>query len=150
MSVEEPYVFVDTNVLVYAHDVSAGEKHERAAQLIAELWENRTGCLSVQVLEEFYVTVTRKVARPLDVETAVEIVEELTHWRVHAPRPADVIEAIRIHRQLSISLWDALIIQSAARLGCGALWSEDLNVGQLYVGVRVQNPFVSLRTNEAD
>ena len=143
MSAELAYAFVDTNVLVYAHDVTAGSKHERAIQLVSELWENRTGCLSTQVLEEFYVTVTRKVAHPLDAETAMQIVEELAHWRVHAPRAADVIEAIHIHRQYGLSLWDALVVWSAVCQGCEVLWSEDLNAGQVYAGVRVQNPFPS-------
>ena len=143
MSAEGSYAFVDTNILVYAHDSSAGAKHERAKQLLAELWGNRMGCLSIQVLVEFYVTVTRKVARPLDNEEAMQIVEELAHWRVHAPRAIDVIEAIRLHRQYNISLWDAFVIWSAASQSCAVLWSEDLNSGQLYAGVRVQNPFLA-------
>jgi predicted nucleic acid-binding protein len=103
MSVEATYAFVDTNVLVYAHDLTAGHKHERAAQLMADLWRNRTGCLSTQVLTEFYVIATRKVERPLDEQTATQVIEGLSHWRVQSPRPGDVIEAIRIHRQYNSS-----------------------------------------------
>jgi predicted nucleic acid-binding protein len=137
------YQFVDTNVLVYAHDTSAGLKHERARALIESLWESQSGCLSIQVLEEFYGTVTRKVARPLASEAAAQVVADLSAWRVHAPAVADVLEAIEIHRRYGISLWDALVIQSAARMGCQTLWSEDLSRGQIYAGIPVMNPFMA-------
>jgi predicted nucleic acid-binding protein len=135
--------FVDTNVLVYAHDVSAGPKYERALALIKSLWESQTGCLSIQVLEEFYVTVTRKVAWPLASETAAQIVTDLATWRVHAPEVDDVLDAITIHQRYGISFWDGLVIQSAARLGCQSIWSEDMNPGQVYAGIRVVNPFTA-------
>ena len=133
--------FVDTNILVYAHDETAGEKHHRARALLAELWESGNGCLSVQVLQEFFVTVTRKVPRPLDALSAAAIVADLSHWRVHSPGSEDVLNAIDSHRRDDISFWDAMIICSAASLGCGTLFSEDLNAGQRYDGVRVRNPF---------
>jgi predicted nucleic acid-binding protein len=133
--------FVDTNILIYAYDATAGVKHEQAKTLIAELWESRLGCLSIQVLQEFYVTVARKVARPLAGDVAAEVVADLAAWRVHAPIVEDVNQAIAIHRRYAISFWDAMIIRSAAQLGCATLWSEDLNAGQVYEGVRVGNPF---------
>jgi len=133
--------FVDTNVLVYAHDSTGGEKRDRARSILADLWESRDGCLSVQVLQEFFVNVTRKVPRPLDAGAAVEVVEDFSRWHVHSPGPGDVLSAIGIHRRNGISFWDAMIVWSAAELGCGVLYSEDLNPGQLYEGVRVHNPF---------
>ncbi|MCS5695349.1 PIN domain-containing protein [Desulfofundulus thermocisternus] len=133
--------FVDTNVLVYAHDLSAGEKHVRAKALVEELWQSGEGCLSVQVLQEFYVTVTQKARRPLAPETASRIVEYLSNWHVHTPNVGDVLEAIRIHQRYAISFWDAMIIRSAAALGCKVIWSEDMNPGQYYVEVKVINPF---------
>lgn len=133
--------FVDTNVLVYAHDTSAGKKHDRAKSLVAELWQSGNGCLSVQVLQEFYVTVTQKVHRPLAPETASRIIEYLSNWRVHAPDACDVLEAIRIQQRYAVSFWDAMIIRSAQALGCRAIWSEDLNPGQDYGEVKVINPF---------
>jgi len=141
MCAERVLQFVDANVLIYAYDVTAGAKHEQARALVAGLWESRDGCLSIQVLQEFYVTVTRKVARPLTANMAAEVVADLAAWRVHAPIVEDVNQAIAIHRRYAISFWDALIVRSAAQLGCTTLWSEDLHAGQVYEGVRVINPF---------
>ena len=133
--------FVDTSILVYAHDDSAGPKRDQARALIEQLWESRDGCLSVQVLQEFFVTVTRKIAKPLDAEVAREIVADLSRWRMHVPAPGDVLGAIGIHQRTGISFWDAMIVRSAAEVGSAVLYSEDLNPGQEYSGVRVENPF---------
>lgn len=133
--------FIDTNVLVYAHDVTAGDKHSRACTLLEELWDTRQGCLSVQVLQEFFVTSTRKIPKPLDVTAAAQVVGDLAHWHLHAPAAADVLAAIDIHRRTGASFWDAMILRSAKELGCQVLHSEDLNPGQDYEGVRVSNPF---------
>jgi predicted nucleic acid-binding protein len=133
--------FIDTNILVYAHDVTAGIKHERARALIEELWNSRQGCLSVQVLQEFFVTVTRKIPKPVDVSEAACIIEDLAHWHVHAPVASDVLAAIDVHRQARVSFWDAMILRSAKELGCGTVHSEDLSSGQEYDGVEVRNPF---------
>ena len=137
----EPLQFVDTNVLVYAHDQSAGEKHKRARQLIGVLWENQTGCLSIQVLQEFYVNVTQKVARPLKPEVAGQIISDLAVWQIHEPGVADVLDAIRLQSRYQLSFWDAMMLASAAALGCKIVWSEDLNPGQQYDQVFVSNPF---------
>ena len=136
--------FVDTNVLVYAHDMTAGDKHTRARALVEELWETREGCLSVQVLQEFFVNVTRKIAKPLDAETAKGIVVDFSRWHLHVPAADDVLAAIGIHQRTGISFWDAMIVRSAAEIGCAVLYSEDLNTGQEYSGVRVENPFQPL------
>ena len=141
MSDEPQPQFVDTNVLIYAHDQSAGAKHERASALLKELWENGNGCLSVQVLQEFYVNVTRKIAKPLDVDTAKRVIADLGQWTVHSPNVEDVVEAIDAQGRFKLSFWDSMIITSAARLGCSIVWSEDLNDGQNYDGVKVINPF---------
>jgi predicted nucleic acid-binding protein len=134
--------FVDTNVLVYAYDVTAGDKHSRARALVEELWGTREGCVSVQVLQEFFVTVTRKIPKPLDAAAAAQIVGDLAHWHVHAPAANDVLAAIEIHRQTGVSFWDAMIVRSTNELGCGTMHSEDLNPGQAYDGVQVRNPFL--------
>lgn len=134
--------FVDTNVLVYAHDVTAGDKHDRARALLEELWDTREGCLSVQVLQEFFVTTTRKIPKPLEASAAGQVIDDLALWHVHAPAARDVLAAIGIHQQTGASLWDAMIIRSAQELGCQTLYSEDLNPGQAYMGVRVSNPFL--------
>ena len=133
--------FVDTNILVYAHDDSAGVKRDQARSLVEHLWESRDGCLSVQVLQEFFVTVTRKIAKPLDAETAKAIIADLSRWHVHVPAPDDVLGAIGIHQRTGISFWDAMIVRSAAEMGCALLYSEDLNADQDYSRVRAENPF---------
>jgi predicted nucleic acid-binding protein len=134
-------MFVDTNILLYAYDDSAGTKRDQARALLEELWESREGCLSVQVLQEFFVTATRKIAKPLSAETAKEIVADMSHWHVHVPAADDVLGAIGIHQHAGISFWDSMIVRSAAEMGCNVLYSEDLNTGQDYSGVRVENPF---------
>ena len=134
--------FVDTNILVYAHDVTAGDKHAVARALVEELWEARDGCLSVQVLQEFFVTTTRKIPKPLDLPAAAQIIEDLTHWHVHTPAAADVLAAIDIHQRMGTSFWDAMILRSAKELECQILYSEDLNSGQEYDGVLLRNPFL--------
>jgi predicted nucleic acid-binding protein len=87
------------------------------------------------------VTVTRKIAKPLDAETAKEIIADLSRWYVHVPAADDVLAAIGIHQRAGISFWDAMIVRSAAEIGCSVLYSEDLNASQEYSGVLVENPF---------
>lgn len=141
MNADEAPVFVDTNVLVYAFDQSAGEKRDRAHSLLDRLWENMRGRLSVQVLQEFYVTVTQKVERPLEPEAAGEIVRDLSYWQIHAPVAEDVLGAIDLQQRYVLSFWDAMVLWSAQQLGCSTIWSEDLNEGQDFDGVGVVNPF---------
>jgi predicted nucleic acid-binding protein len=141
MSEPRSLQFVDTNILIYAHDISAGEKHIRAKELMLDLWQSGEGCLSIQVLQEFYVNVTQKVTKPLPTETAAQIIADLSVWEVHCPGMEDVLDAIRMQKRYQISFWDAMILVSALQLGCHVLWSEDLNPGQVYDQVEVQSPF---------
>lgn len=133
--------FVDTNILIYAHDISAGRKHSRAKELMRDLWQSGEGCLSVQVLQEFYVNVTREVAKPLPAEAAAQIIADLSVWEIHCPRVEDVRDAIHLQKRYQVSFWDAMILTSALQLGCQVLWSEDLSPGQVYDQVEVRNPF---------
>jgi predicted nucleic acid-binding protein len=141
MSEAEALQFIDTNVLIYAHDRTAGIRHEQAKQLLRELWGNRKGCLSVQVLQEFYVNVTQKVPKPLAPEAAAEIIADLSSWQVHQPGVNDVLDAIALQNRFQLSFWDAMIVASAIALGCEILWSEDLNPGQRYETLVVRSPF---------
>jgi predicted nucleic acid-binding protein len=134
-------IFVDTNILVYAHDLSAGRKNTTARNLIQELWENRTGCLSIQVLQEFFVTVTQKVPQPMEIEPAKSILQDLSYWKIHEPKANDVIQAVNIQARHRVSFWDAMILQSAIQLECSLIWSEDFNPGQVYNNLKVVNPF---------
>lgn len=142
MSAEAGLQFVDTNILVYAYDSSAERRHELARALLTELWQNGQGCLSIQTLQEFYVTITRKVAQPMSVERAAQIISDLGHWKVHTPSVEDVLAAIALQQRYRLSFWDAMVLTSAERLECGVVWSEDLNPGQTYTSVKVLNPFV--------
>ncbi|MBA2693064.1 MAG: PIN domain-containing protein [Rubrobacter sp.] len=140
--------FVDSNVLIYAHDEGAGIKREAARALLERLWEEHSGRLSVQVLQEFFVNATissgrRKLEHPLDAQEAREVVEDFSKWGVHRPGAADVLAAIDIHRRVGISFRDAMVVQSASSQGCEVLFSEDLNDGQIYEGVRLKNPFAT-------
>ena len=141
MSETRSLQFVDTNILIYAHDISAGQKHGRAKELMRDLWHSGDGCLSIQVLQEFYVNVTQKVTKPLSAEAAAQIIADLSVWEVHCPKTEDVLHAIRLQKRYQISFWDAMILVSALQLGCHMLWSEDLNPGQVYEQVEVKSPF---------
>jgi predicted nucleic acid-binding protein len=133
--------FVDTHVLLYAYDSAAGQRHDRAADLVGRLWSERSGAISVQVLQEFFVNATRKVAAPLTPEAAIDRLRSLSRWRVHSPLADDVVAAASLSQRHQLSFWDAMIVRSAAELHCEILWSEDLNDGQVIEGVRVRNPF---------
>ncbi len=132
--------FVDTNVLIYAHDVDAGEKHETAKSVLRELWSERTGLLSMQVLQEFYVNVTRKISRPISKQSARLVVNSYAVWSVEAA-PADISTAFQIEDESRIGFWDALIVASALKSGANRILSEDLNARQTIAGMRIENPF---------
>ena len=132
--------FVDTNVLVYAYDRNATVKQAIARDLLEELWRERTGVLSVQVLQEFYVTVTKKIGKPLTKERAREVVNTYALW-CGETSAVEVAAASRIEEHSRVAFWDALIVASAAKAGADRIVSEDMNDGQLLAGVRVENPF---------
>lgn len=132
--------FVDTNILIYAHDADAKAKHEIAKSILRELWKRRTGVLSTQVLHEFYVNVTRKIASPLPKSSARAVVDSYAVWCVDTTL-AEISAAFRIEDEACIGFWDALIIAAAWKAGAGRILSEDLNAGQTISGVRIENPF---------
>jgi predicted nucleic acid-binding protein len=136
-------VFVDTNVLVYAHDVDAGEKYECAKQLLIDLWRSDSlPWLSVQVLQELLVTLRRKGVAPLE---ARETVEAYMRWRV-VENSLELLNAgIAEMERWQLSLWDGLILAAARSMGVKTLYSEDLSDEQDYGGIRVQNPFRGCR-----
>ena len=133
--------FVDTNVLVYAYDADAGETHDAARALLASLWEAETGLLSSQVLQEFYVTVTRKLPRPLDPQTGRDVVGTYAAWRVHRPDVEDIVAASQLEERHRLSFWDALVVTSALRSGARELLTEDLQDGRRFGELLVVNPF---------
>jgi predicted nucleic acid-binding protein len=133
--------FIDTNILIYAYDADAKAKHPIAKKILSELWRGRTGVLSMQVLQEFYVNVTRKIASPLSKETARLVVNSYSMWCVETT-PTEISAAFRIEDDSRIGFWDALILAAAARSGATRILSEDLNAKQRIAGIRVENPFV--------
>ncbi|HSY98940.1 MAG TPA: PIN domain-containing protein [Terriglobales bacterium] len=135
--------FVDTNILIYAHDVDAGAKHQVAKTVLRELWSQRSGVLSMQVLQEFYVNVTRKIASPLSKDVARLVVNSYSVWCIETT-PAEITTAFRIEDESRIGFWDALIVASAAKCGALRILSEDLNAKQVVAGVRIENPFAVL------
>jgi predicted nucleic acid-binding protein len=136
-------VFLDTNILVYARDISERDKNEISRRIIGELWEKGTGCISTQVCNEFYVTVTSKLSNPLTAEEAWLDIEDFGSWSP-IPLTMSCLEIARdVQKQYKISWWDSLIIAAAVQGGCGKIYSEDLNSGQSYLGLEVVNPFCS-------
>lgn len=138
-------VFVDTNVLVYAHDRSSPSKQQQAQQVVRACWTAQNGCLSLQVLQEFYVTVTRKIQPPLPLPLARELVGLYSRWRVAVIGPKELLEACEVQERHSLSFWDALIFCSARMIGAEQLYSEDFQHGQELLGIRICNPFVETK-----
>jgi len=133
--------FVDTNILMYAHDASAGEKHERARALLEELWHNRSGVVSTQVLQELAVNLRRKAAKPLDAKATREVVADYLTWQVVVNGGESILEALDLEQRYQVSFWDALVLRAAQAAGAELLYSEDLSDGQMYGSVRVVDPF---------
>lgn len=133
--------FVDTNILVYAHDRESGVKYERARELIQELWVTESGVLSTQVLQELYVALRRKVSSPLSAAEAERILFDFFAWEIFTNTRESVIRAVAIETRYKISFWDALILQAAETSDAHILYSEDLQNRRVYGSVQVVNPF---------
>jgi len=136
--------FVDTNVLIYAHNVDAKAKHEVAKLVLQELWSSRSGTLSMQVLQEFYVNATREIPRPISKASARLVVNIYTIWCVETT-PSEISNAFRIEDESRLGFWDALIVAAAIKSGANRILSEDLNAGQTISGVRIENPFATMQ-----
>jgi predicted nucleic acid-binding protein len=132
--------FLDTNILVYSDDPRDPQKQAKAIDLITSHMRQRTGVVSLQVLQEYFVSATGKLK--LDSELAKARVEFFARFHVAEPSVGDILAAIDLHRLYSISLWDTLILRSAKQSGCSVLLSEDMQHGQMIDGVRVVNPFL--------
>ena len=132
--------FFDTTVLVYADDKATPVKQRRALELVAEHRRAGTGVVSFQVLQEYFVTVTRK----LEVDARIERrkVELLAEFDLAAPDVTDILAAIDLHRLHGFSFWDALILRAAKQADCSVLLSEDFQQSREIDGVRVVNPFL--------
>ncbi len=133
--------FVDTNILVYAHDLSAEKKRRIAKDVLLRLVNENRGLTSVQVQMEFFVAVPRKIPKRLPADQAAKIIGDLATWKTFSPESRDVLAGIGRSEKYKIGFWDAMIVQAAAALDASVIWSEDLNHGQVYKGVMVKNPF---------
>ncbi len=139
-------MFVDTNILVYAYDLSAGNKHEKAKEIIKDLWSTGDGLISTQVAQEFFVTVTRKIAKPLGLGQAREILKDLLQWKTITIDGSLIVDAINIQEKYQYSFWDSLIIASAMEGGAVTIISEDLSDKQKIGDVTISNPFTEKAT----
>ena len=133
--------FVDTNVLIYGYDNTAGSRHQAAAALLRCLWQRGGGLLSTQVLQEFYVNVTRKIPQPLTAARARGIVRDYCAWHVEPISCETVLQASEVQSETSCHSGTPLIVAAATRSGADLLLSEDLNAGHIVEGVRIVSPF---------
>lgn len=133
--------FVDTNVIVYAYDKDAGEKHRIAADIMKALWRSGLGTISTQILQEFFVTLTRKISVPLDISVVRETIRRLSKWDVLLIDVDTIIRATELQERYKYSFWDSLIIASAITCGAKTILSEDLSDGQRIEGLTIKNPF---------
>ncbi len=133
--------FVDTNVLVYARDTSDADKYECARDWVRHLWETREGRLSIQVLQEYYVTITRRIATPLTPAEARADVVDLTAWRPVVIDLEELEVSWSIQDRFGLSFWDSLIVAAAQAARCETLLTEDLQDGMEFDGLRVVDPF---------
>lgn len=133
--------FVDSNILVYAHDSGAGIRHEVARALVERLWLGRNGVLSTQVLQEFYVNVRRKARNPIAPAESRRLMEDYLLWEVVVNDGNTILGALDIEQRFKVSFWDALILQAANSAKVATVYSEDLSHRQTYYGVEVINPF---------
>ncbi len=135
-------VFVDTNILIYAHDLDAGTKSRRASEVLSRLWEENTGALSTQVLQEFYVNVTQKIPDTLTPAVARSVIEDYLVWHIDVVTPKSVLAASEIAERYQLSFWDAMIVTSAINVQATKLVTEDLNHGQVIRGILIENPLL--------
>ena len=138
--------FVDTNILIYAHDTSAGLKHQRARALVEDFWNSGKGVLSTQVLQELCIDLRRKVSPPLPLEEVRLVIRDYLAWEVVTNSPESVLQALDIEERYQTSFWDALTIQAAENSGAAVLYSEDLSAGQGYGETQVVNPHIEPMT----
>jgi predicted nucleic acid-binding protein len=134
--------FVDTNILVYAYDLTAGEKRRKASSCLERLWEEENGVLSTQVLQEFAAVVTRKLPKPLSPEATGKIIADLVCWDVHVNTPRDILEALNLQKKHLLSFWDALVITAALQSGANVMLSEDFSPKLKIAGLAIRNPFL--------
>lgn len=141
MSETNHYTFVDTNVLVYAHDAHEPAKSALAGQILRGLWATDRGVLSTQVLQEFYSVATKKLPKPLPRPVARGLVADYAEWCSVETDALLIVSATRLEEDHQVAFWDALIIEAALRSGATRLLSEDLQHGRRFGDLVIENPF---------
>lgn len=141
MSAPTNLVFIDTNILVYAHDPDEGSKYDTAVAVLADLWRNGTGVLSTQVLQEFYSIATRKMKPAMSRQEARARVAEYGEWCSMGTDPQLIVSASILDERHNLQWWDALILEAAMRSGATTLLTEDMQHGQRFGRLTVRNPF---------
>jgi len=136
-------VFVDTNVLVYAHDARDKAKAAAAIALLTELWADGAGAVSTQVLQEFYSVATGKLRPPMSPAEARQVVADYAEWAVVETTAQLILSATVLHERHEVSFWDALIVEAALLAGADTLLTEDLQHGQQFGALTVRNPFLA-------
>ena len=134
--------FIDSNLIIYAYDISAGKKHDIASKIMLDLWNSELGVISTQVLQELFVNITQKIPKPLNVKSAKEIINDLLKWEVVINDGESIVKAIEIQLRYKYSFWDSLILEAAISSETTVLLSEDFSDGQIVEGVKIKNPFV--------
>jgi predicted nucleic acid-binding protein len=134
--------FVDTNLLVYAYDSSAGKKWKTSLEVLSLLWTHRTGVISTQVIQELFVSLTQKVKNPIRPEMAKEIISDLVQWPLVVNDGKNILRAIDLQIKYHLSFWDSLILQAAITSKSEFLLSEDFQDGQVIESVTIVNPFL--------
>lgn len=134
-------VFVDTNVIVYAYDKDAGKKHRIAADIMKDLWRSGRGTISTQILQEFFVTLTKKISAPMDISVVRETIRRLSKWDVAIIDVDTIIRATELQERYNYSFWDSLVVAAAIASGVRTIFAEDLSDGQTIEGITIKNPF---------
>lgn len=134
--------FVDTNLLVYAYDSSAGKKWRTSLEVLSLLWTHRTGVLSTQVIQDLFVSLTQKVKNPILPETAKEIISDLIRWPLVVNDGGNILRAFDLQIKYHFSFWDSLILEAAITSKSEFLLSEDFQDGQVIESVTIINPFL--------
>ena len=134
--------FIDTNILVYAYDKDEKTKNTIAKKILIDCWEKKSGVISTQVIQEFYVTITAKISKKLSIDEARELIKDLLSWPIEQMTPHDIIDATTLQERYGYSFWDSLIIIIAQKSGAEVLYSEDLQNGQKFGDLIIKNPFV--------
>jgi len=133
--------FIDTNILVYAHDYTSKEKQEISQKIIIELWENNSGVVSTQVLQEFYFVLIQKVRKPLTPAKAKGLIQNYISWDVWVNNEESILQTIDLQQKYKLSFWDSLMVNAAVRSNSKKIITEDLNSGQIIEGVVIESPF---------